>query len=80
MTIFWSPDRKTFGLQIGVSSGIGGFGAVGVSDTKVRTYGGLTGWLLKLIWNGLNPGFSVPQLLSSAYRLIISHLGGESAC
>jgi RHS repeat-associated protein len=66
-TVFWSPDRKIYGVDLGVSFGGGADVAVGTSWTWVdQFYGSWSANIARGVWDAFNPGLALGLLLRQA--------------
>jgi hypothetical protein len=66
VTFFSSPDRATYGVEVGVSAGLGVEGAGGISYTTVNQLSGLDALIASAVFDAANPSLSLQDLAVAA--------------
>jgi hypothetical protein len=69
VTVFWNSSLSIYGIEVGVSAGLGADGAVGQSLTWVdQFYGTISANIARGVWDVFNPGLALAPLLRTAVK------------
>ena len=67
VTVFWNASRTIYGIELGVSLGLGATGAIGINYTWVNQfYTVLSANIARGIWDAFNPGLALQRVLAEA--------------
>jgi hypothetical protein len=73
VTVFWSPNHKTYGIEVGVSGGIGVIAGVGISDTGIVQFNNsILANIARGVWDSLNPSLAIAKWLHISKSAISS--------
>ena len=80
VTVFWSPNHKIFGIEVGVSFGAGVSVGVGISYTGLTQFNNpILANIARGVWDAANPGLALAQWLSTAKSAVNSAVASTSS-